>query len=110
MFVHQGGACHDTRRIRLALIPSRSDGARPGLDERFKVAIPAGLEKHVQPDRTRANLAETLKALVESCNTGDRNIEEPFETLLTLSPPLMMTSIAASARTSAKSNGSSSLF
>ena len=53
--------------------------------EVLKVAIAARLEKLVRLNRTRANFAEKFEALIESYNSGSRNIEQLFEELLKLS-------------------------
>jgi len=53
--------------------------------EVLKAAIRAQLEKMIQLNRTRADFAEKFEALIESYNTGSRNIEELFEELVKLS-------------------------
>jgi len=56
--------------------------------EVLKAAIRAQLEKMIQLNRTRADFAEKFEALIESYNTGSRNIEELFEELVKLSNSL----------------------
>jgi type I restriction enzyme R subunit len=53
--------------------------------EVLKAAIRAQLEKLIRLNKTRADFAETFEELIESYNTGSRNIEELFEELLELS-------------------------
>ena len=56
--------------------------------EVLKAAIRAQLEKLIQLNRTRADFAEKFEELIESYNTGSRNIEELFEELMILSRSL----------------------
>ena len=56
--------------------------------EVLKAAIRAQLGKLIQLNRTRADFAEKLEALIESYNAGSRSIEELFEELLKLSNSL----------------------
>ena len=56
--------------------------------EALKAAIRAQLEKLIRLNRTRADFAEKLEALIESYNAGSRSIEELFEELLQLSRSL----------------------
>jgi type I restriction enzyme R subunit len=56
--------------------------------EALKAAITAKLEKLVRLNRTRADFAEKFEALIESYNSGSRNIEQLFEELLKLSNSL----------------------
>ena len=53
--------------------------------EVLKAAIRAHLEKLIRLNQTRADFAETFEELIESYNTGSRNIEELFEELVKLS-------------------------
>ena len=53
--------------------------------EVLKAAIRAQLEKLIHLNKTRADFAETFEELIESYNTGSRNIEELFEELVKLS-------------------------
>jgi type I restriction enzyme R subunit len=53
--------------------------------EILKAAIRAQLEKLIRLNKTRADFAKTFEELIESYNTGSRNIEELFEELLKLS-------------------------
>ncbi|MEF8726871.1 MAG: type I restriction endonuclease subunit R [Accumulibacter sp.] len=56
--------------------------------EALKAAIRARLEKLVRLNRTRADFAQRFEALIESYNSGSRNIEQLFEELLRLSNSL----------------------
>ncbi len=56
--------------------------------EALKAAIKARLEKLVRLNRTRTDFAEKFAALIESYNSGSRNIEQLFEELLKLSNSL----------------------
>jgi type I restriction enzyme R subunit len=49
--------------------------------EVLKAAIRAQLEKLIRLNRTRADFAEKFEELIESYNSGSRNIEELFEEL-----------------------------
>jgi type I restriction enzyme, R subunit len=53
--------------------------------EVLKATIRAQLEKLVRLNKTRADFAEKFEELIESYNTGSRNIEELFEELLKFS-------------------------
>jgi len=53
--------------------------------EVLKAAIRAQLEKLIRLNKTRADFAEKFEELIESYNTGSRNIEELFEELVNLS-------------------------
>jgi type I restriction enzyme R subunit len=53
--------------------------------EVLKAAIRAQLEKLIHLNKTRADFAEKFEELIESYNSGSRNIEELFEELLKLS-------------------------
>lgn len=52
--------------------------------EVLKAAIRAQLEKLIRLNKTRADFADKFEELIESYNTGSRNIEELFEALLKL--------------------------
>ncbi len=52
--------------------------------EVLKAAIRTKLEKMIQLNRTRADFAAKFEALIESYNSGSRNIEELFEELVRL--------------------------
>jgi len=56
--------------------------------EALKAAVAAKLGKLVSLNRTRADFAEKFEALIESYNSGSRNIEQLFEELLALSKKL----------------------
>jgi type I restriction enzyme R subunit len=53
--------------------------------EVLKAAIRAELEKLIRLNKTRADFAEKFEELIQSYNTGSRNIEQLFEELLKLS-------------------------
>ncbi len=53
--------------------------------EVLKAAVRAQLEKLIQLNKTRADFAQKLEELIESYNSGSRNIEGLFEELLKLS-------------------------
>jgi type I restriction enzyme, R subunit len=53
--------------------------------EVLKAAIRAQLEKLIRLNKTRADFAEKFEELIESYNSGSRNIEELFEELVKLS-------------------------
>ena len=53
--------------------------------EELKAAIRAQLEKLIRLNKTRANYADKFEELIESYNSGSRNIEDLFEELLKLS-------------------------
>jgi type I restriction enzyme R subunit len=53
--------------------------------EVLKAAIRAQLEKLIRLNKTRADFADKFEELIESYNSGSRNIEELFEELLKLS-------------------------
>ncbi len=56
--------------------------------EVLKAAISAKLEKLISLNKTRANFAELFEELIESYNTGSRNIEELLEELIKLTQSL----------------------
>ncbi len=56
--------------------------------EALKAAIRAQLEKLIRLNRTRTNFADKFEELIESYNTGSRNIEQLLEELLKLSNSL----------------------
>ena len=56
--------------------------------EVLKATIRAQLEKLIRLNKTRADFAEKFEELIESYNTGSRNIEELFQELLKLSRSL----------------------
>jgi type I restriction enzyme R subunit len=53
--------------------------------EVLKAAIRAQLEKLIRLNKTRADFAEKFEELIESYNSGSRNIEELYQELLKLS-------------------------
>ncbi|MBF0192720.1 MAG: type I restriction endonuclease subunit R [Magnetococcales bacterium] len=56
--------------------------------EMLKAAIRAQLEKLIRLNRTRADFARKFEELIDSYNSGSRNIEELFEQLVELSRSL----------------------
>jgi type I restriction enzyme R subunit len=56
--------------------------------EALKAAIRAKLDQMVRVNYTRADFSEKFEALIESYNSGSRNIEQLFEELLKLSNTL----------------------
>jgi type I restriction enzyme R subunit len=56
--------------------------------EALKAAIAAKLEKLVRLNRTRTDFADKFEELIESYNSGSRNIEQLFDELLKLSNSL----------------------
>lgn len=56
--------------------------------EVLKAAIRAQLEKLIRLNRTRTDFAEKFEELIESYNSGSRNIEELFRELMTFSRSL----------------------
>ena len=56
--------------------------------EELKAAIRAQLEKLIRLNKTRANYADKFEELIESYNSGSRNIEDLFNELLELSKSL----------------------
>jgi len=56
--------------------------------ERLKAAIRAQIDKLIRFNRTRADYLEKFEALIETYNSGSRNIEELFQELLNLSRSL----------------------
>ena len=56
--------------------------------EVLKACIRSQLEKLIRLNRTRGDFAEKFEELIESYNSGSRNIEELFEELLNLSNSL----------------------
>jgi type I restriction enzyme R subunit len=56
--------------------------------EVLKAAIRAQLDKLIRMNKTRADFAEKFEELIESYNTGSRNIESLFEELLKLTRSL----------------------
>jgi len=56
--------------------------------EVLKGAVPAQLEKLIRLNKTRADFQAKFEELIESYNTGSRNIEDLFKELLKLSRSL----------------------
>jgi len=54
--------------------------------ESLKVAIRAQLERLIRLNKTRADFAERFEELIESYNSGSRNIEELFEEIGQVEP------------------------
>jgi len=80
----------DLSKIDFEALRKRFDKKRPkNTDlERLKAAVRAQLERMVRLNRTRADYLEKFQALIESYNSGSRNIEEIFRELLALSKVL----------------------
>lgn len=80
----------DLSKIDFEALRKRFDKKRPSNTdlERLKAAVRAQLERMVQLNRTRADYLEKFQALIESYNSGSRNIEEIFRELLALSKVL----------------------
>jgi len=86
----QGPGAIDLSRINFEALASRfqrSDHKKTDL-ETLKAAIRARLEKLIRLNRTRADFAGKLEALIDSYNAGSRSIEELFEELMALSRSL----------------------
>ncbi|MHB8742207.1 MAG: type I restriction endonuclease subunit R [Sulfuricaulis sp.] len=77
----------DLSKIDFEALAKRFDKKRPtNTDvERLKAAVRAQLERMVQLNRTRADYLEKFQTLIDSYNSGSRNIEEIFRELLSLS-------------------------
>jgi type I restriction enzyme R subunit len=85
-----GPAAIDLSRINFAALAERFKESRhKNTDlEALKAAIRAKLNALVRVNRTRADFADKFEALIESYNSGSRNIQQLFEELLKLSTSL----------------------
>lgn len=89
--IREGGPpAIDLSKINFEALAERfKDSKHKNTDlEALKVAIAAKLEKLVRLNRTRTDFAEKFEALIESYNSGSRNIEQLFEELLKISNSL----------------------
>ncbi len=89
--IREGGPpAIDLSKINFAALAQRfKESKHRNTDlEALKAAIRARLEKLVRLNRTRADFAQRFEALIESYNSGSRNIEQLFEELLRLSNSL----------------------
>lgn len=77
----------DLSKIDFAVLAKRfKDSKRKNTDiEVLKAAIRAELEKLIRLNNTRMDFREKFEELIESYNTGSRNIEQLFEELMRLS-------------------------
>lgn len=86
----QGYGQIDLSKINFEALRKRFQGKTPSNTdvERLKAAVRAQLERMVRLNPTRADYLEKFQALIESYNSGSRNIEEIFRELLALSTAL----------------------
>ncbi len=86
----QGYGQIDLSRIDFVALRKRFEDKKPtNTDvERLKAAVRAQLERMVHLNPTRADYLEKFQALIESYNSGSRNIDEIFKELLALSTVL----------------------
>jgi type I restriction enzyme R subunit len=77
----------DLSKIDFAALKKRFKNKKPtNTDlERLKAAVRVQLERMVRVNKTRADYLEKFRALIDSYNSGSRNIEEVFKELLALS-------------------------
>ncbi|NWF36664.1 type I restriction endonuclease subunit R [Mariprofundus sp. KV] len=77
----------DLSKIDFAALKNRFKEKKPSNTdlERLKAAVRVQLEQMVRVNRTRADYLEKFRQLIDSYNTGSRNIEEVFKELLSLS-------------------------
>ena len=76
----------DLSKINFEALRKRFEIKKPSNTdvERLKTAVKAQLERMVRLNPTRADYLEKFQELIESYNSGSRNIEETFEELLAL--------------------------
>lgn len=76
----------DLSKINFEALRKRFESKKPSNTdvERLKTAVKAQLERMVRLNPTRADYLEKFQELIESYNSGSRNIEETFEELLAL--------------------------
>jgi len=86
----QGYGQIDLSKINFEALRKRFEDKKPSNTdvERLKAAVRAQLERMVRLNPTRADYLEKFQALIESYNSGSRNIEEIFKDLLALSTVL----------------------
>jgi type I restriction enzyme R subunit len=77
----------DLSKIDFETLKKRFEKKRPtNTDvERLKTAVRAQLERMIRLNRTRTDYLEKFQTLIDSYNSGSRNIEEIFRELLALS-------------------------
>jgi len=77
----------DLSKIDFAALKNRFKDKKPSNTdlERLKAAVRVQLEAMVRVNKTRADYLEKFRALIDSYNSGSRNIEEVFKDLLALS-------------------------
>ena len=77
----------DLSKIDFAALRKRFEDKKPSNTdvERLKAAVRAQLERMVRLNPTRADYLEKFQTLIESYNSGSRNIDEIFKELLALS-------------------------
>jgi len=80
----------DLSKIDFAALRKRFEDKKPSNTdvERLKAAVRAQLERMVRLNPTRADYLEKFQDLIESYNSGSRNIEEIFKELFALSTVL----------------------
>ena len=76
----------DLSKINFEALRKRFESKKPSNTdvERLKAAVKARLERMVRLNPTRADYLEKFQELIESYNSGSRNIEETFKELLAL--------------------------
>ncbi len=76
----------DLSKINFEALRKRFENKKPSNTdvERLKAAVRAQLERMVRLNPTRADYLEKFQELIESYNSGSRNIEETFKELLAL--------------------------
>jgi len=86
----QGYGQIDLSKINFEALRKRFEDKKPSNTdvERLKAAVRAQLERMVRLNPTRADYLEKFQALIESYNSGSRNIDEIFKELLALSTAL----------------------
>lgn len=84
------GGVIDISAINFELLAKRfKDSHRKKVDlERLKAAIRAQLEKLIRFNKTRTNYQEKFEELIESYNSGSRNIDDLFRELVDFSQAL----------------------
>ncbi len=77
----------DLSKINFEALRKRFESKKPSNTdvERLKAAVKAQLERMVRLNPTRADYLEKFQELIESYNSGSRNIDEIFKELLDLS-------------------------
>src|SRR6185295_2419237 len=90
MIREEGPPALDLSKINFEVLAQRfKESKHKNIDlEALKSAIRGKLETLVRLNRTRADFAEKFEALIESYNSGSRNIQQLYEELLKLSNSL----------------------